>query len=64
LARSDSSPEIGPSVKPGGSACEIVIGGGAIAHGPGVAPVELHGAIDTFRVTGGLLAAGGGFDAD
>jgi hypothetical protein len=27
-----------------------------------VAPIEQHGAIETFRVSGGFVAAGGGFD--
>jgi hypothetical protein len=51
------------SVRPGGSAREIHITGGAITHGKGVAPLELHGAIEALRVTGGLAAAGGGFEA-
>ena len=50
------------SVKPGGSAQAIEIDGGLTTHGSGVAPFELHGAIGTFHVGGGLAAAGGGFD--
>ena len=50
------------SVKPGGSAREIEIGGGVKTNGAGVAPIEQHGAIDSLRVTGGFVAAGGGFD--
>lgn len=50
------------SVKPGGAAQAIEIDGGLTTHGEGVAPFELHGAIGTFRVSGGLAAAGGGFD--
>jgi hypothetical protein len=53
---------IGLSIKPGGSAREIEIAGGIKTNGPGVAPIEQHGAIDSFRVTGGFVAAGGGFD--
>ncbi len=53
---------IGLSIKPGGSAREITIGGGVITHGSAVSPLELHGAVETFHVAGGLLAAGGGFD--
>ena len=49
------------SVKPGGSARAIDIIGGAIVHGKGVSPLELHGAIDTLRITGGFAAMGGGF---
>jgi len=50
------------SIKPGGSAREIEIGGGIKTNGPGVSPIEQHGAIKTFRVRGGCIAAGGGFD--
>jgi hypothetical protein len=50
------------SIKPGGSAREIEILGGIKTNGPGVAPIEQHGAIDTLRVAGGFVAAGGGFD--
>ncbi len=53
---------IGLSIKPGGSAREIDIAGGIRTNGAGVAPIEQHGAIETFRVTGGMVAAGGGFD--
>ena len=53
---------IGLSIKPGGSAREIEIGGGIKTNGAGVAPIEQHGAIETFRVSGGFVAAGGGFD--
>jgi hypothetical protein len=50
------------SIKPGGSAREIEIAGGIKTNGSGVAPIEQHGAIDSLRITGGLVAAGGGFD--
>jgi hypothetical protein len=50
------------SIKPGGSAREIAIAGGVKTNGAGVAPIEQHGAIDSLRVTGGFVAAGGGFD--
>ncbi len=50
------------SVKPGGSAREIEIDGGVTTHGPGVAPIELNGAIESLRVRGGFAALGGGFD--
>jgi hypothetical protein len=53
---------IGLSIKPGGSAREIEIAGGIKTNGAGVAPIENHGAIETLRVVGGLVAAGGGFD--
>jgi hypothetical protein len=50
------------SIKPGGSAREIEISGGIKTNGPGVSPIEQHGTIDSLRVTGGFVAAGGGFD--
>jgi len=50
------------SIKPGGSAREIEIAGGIKTNGPGVSPIEQHGAIDSLRVSGGFIAAGGGFD--
>jgi len=50
------------SVKPGGSAREIEISGGIKTNGPGVSPIEQNGAIDVLRVSGGCVAAGGGFD--
>jgi len=50
------------SIKPGGSAREIEISGGIKTNGAGVAPIEQHGAITSLRVTGGFVAAGGGFD--
>lgn len=50
------------SIKPGGSAREIDINGGLKTHGVGVAPIEQHGSIDSLRISGGMVAAGGGFD--
>jgi hypothetical protein len=50
------------SIKPGGSAREIEITGGIKTNGPGVAPIEQHGAIESLRVSGGFVAAGGSFD--
>lgn len=50
------------SIKPGGAAHEIEINGGIKTNGPGISPVEQHGSIATLRVTGGCVAAGGGFD--
>jgi hypothetical protein len=54
---------IGLSIKPGGSVREVRIAGGIRTNGPGVAPMEDHGAIDALHVAGGLVAAGGGFEA-
>jgi hypothetical protein len=53
---------IGLSIKPGGSARAIEITGGIKTNGPGVAPIEQHGSIDSLRVSGGFVAAGNGFD--
>ncbi|HWM82721.1 MAG TPA: hypothetical protein VNQ56_11735 [Pseudolabrys sp.] len=50
------------SIKPGGSAREIDISGGVKTNGAGVAPIEQHGAIESLRVAGGFVAAGGGFN--
>ena len=52
---------IGLSVKPGGSAREVEIDGGITTHGKGIAPLEMHGEIGTFRVGGGFIG-GGGFE--
>jgi hypothetical protein len=46
------------SIKPGGSARRIEIAGGLIARGHGVAPLELHGCVETLHVVGGTAAAG------
>jgi hypothetical protein len=53
---------IGLSIKPGGSPREIEISGGIKTHGAGVSPIEQHGSVETLRVSGGFIAAGGGFD--
>lgn len=50
------------SIKPGGSARKIVIGGGVVTHGAGVNPLELHGWVDSLQITQGFAALGGGFD--
>lgn len=50
------------SIKPGGSAREIEISGGVKTNGAGVAPIEQYGALESLRISGGFLAAGGGFD--
>ena len=50
------------SVKPGANARRIDIAGGLITHGEGVGPLELNGAIQSFHVTDGFAAAGGGFE--
>jgi len=49
------------SIKPGGSVRAIEIDGGLKTNGAGVPPIEQQGAIDSLRVAGGCVAAGGGF---
>lgn len=53
---------IGLSIKPGGSLREVDISGGLKTNAAGVSPIELHGAIESLRIAGGCVAAGGGFD--
>ncbi len=55
-------PAIALSIKPGGSAHEITIGGGVVAHGQGIEALEMHGTVNAFSVTGSIGPAGGGFD--
>ena len=50
------------SIKPGGSAKAIEIHGGLKTNGAGVAPIEQHGAVESLRIEGGCVAAGGGFE--
>ena len=50
------------SIKPGGSALEVIVAGGITAHGSGVAPIELHGTIERLSVEGSTAALGGGFE--
>jgi hypothetical protein len=46
------------SIKPGGSAREIRIAGGVVAHGKDVPAIEHHGSVETLIVSGGFVAAG------
>jgi len=50
------------SIKPGGSARRIAIGGGLTTHGKGISPLELHGTVDVLQVSDGVSAIGGGFE--
>ncbi len=50
------------SVKPGGSATSIEVGGGLTTHGKGVAPLEIQGDIGIFHVEDRLRALGSGFE--
>ena len=45
------------SIKPGASARNISIAGGLITHGAGITPLELHGTVDSIRITEGLTVA-------
>ncbi len=49
------------SLKPGGSARELIIGGGLTTHGKGIEAIELHGQIDVLRISGAVGPVGGGF---
>jgi hypothetical protein len=40
----------------------VEIVGGLATHGRGIEPIEMHGAIETLRITDGFAAAGGGFE--
>jgi hypothetical protein len=51
---------IGLSIKPSGSVREIEIAGGIKTNRLGVDSIEWHGAINSLRVKGGFVAAGGG----
>lgn len=51
------------SIKPGGSAREITIEGGLVSYGVGIEPLELHGHVEKFSVSGSLGSAGAGFEA-
>jgi hypothetical protein len=51
------------SVKPGGTAREIVVGGGVTTHGSGIEAIELHGRIEALNITDGVAVEGGGFQA-
>ena len=51
------------SIKPGGRAREITVKGGLVSHGKGIEPLELHGTIDEFIVSGSFGPHGEGFDA-
>ena len=43
---------IGLSIKPGGSARRIAIAGGVVTHGAGIAPLEIHGKVDSLEIAG------------
>ena len=49
------------SVKPDGSARRVTLGGGVRAHGAGIEPMEIHGAVDTLEIHDGISASSTGF---
>ena len=51
------------SVKPGGSAREVIIKGGLTTHGIGIEAIELHGLIEALRISETAGPVGGGFAA-
>ena len=53
---------IGISIKPGGSARRLVVGGGVITHGAGISPLELHGVVEALEISDGVASLGGGFE--
>jgi hypothetical protein len=53
---------IGLSIKPGGSARAVEIEGGVTTNGKGIVPIELHGTVATLCISGGVSAAGRGFE--
>jgi hypothetical protein len=50
------------SIKPGASVHAVEIDGGLLTHGHGIAPLEMHGAIDSLRISGNAAPLGGGFE--
>ena len=52
------------SIKPGGSARQIEIAGGLLAHGEGVDPIELHGPVCSLHIGESFTAVGRGIPAN
>jgi len=52
------------SIKPGGSARQIEIAGGLRAHGEGVDPIELHGAVRSLHISESPYGGGTGNSGD
>jgi hypothetical protein len=50
-------------VKPGGAVDRAEIRGGLTTHGAGIEALDLHGRVRELLVNGGLISAGGGFEA-
>jgi hypothetical protein len=52
------------SIKPGGSARQIDVTGGLLAHGEGVDPIELHGPVRSLHIGESFTAVGRGIPAN
>jgi hypothetical protein len=55
-------PAIPLSIKPGGTVRWLEIAGGLTAHGQGIEALEVHGAVDTLQISGGLATLDGAAD--
>jgi hypothetical protein len=51
------------SIKPGGTARQIVIAGGLLTHGDGIEALEMHGKVEALSIADGFSIEGGGFQA-
>ena len=49
-------PAVALSIKSGGAARRVSIAGGLITHGVGIAPLELHGTVDSLQIAEGLAS--------
>lgn len=56
-------PAVALSIKPGGTAREIIVDGGLLSHGDGIEAFELHGRVESLRVSAGFGSTGRGFEA-
>lgn len=52
------------SIKPGGSARQIKVAGGLLAHGEGVDPIELRGPVRSLHIGESFTAVGRGIPAN
>jgi hypothetical protein len=51
------------SIKPGGTARQIVVAGGVVTHGSGIEALEMHGKVEMMSITDGLSVEASGFQA-
>ena len=56
-------PAVALSIKPGGTAREIIVDGGLLSHGDGIEAFELHGRIESLKVSAGFGSTGRGFES-